>query len=1068
MSNLNRRDFMRVAGAASATAAVGCNDMALLIEPRTPIENVLPYVVQPDQLIPGMPTYFATACNECSASCGVLARNREGRIVKVEGNPDHPLNQGRLCSVGLQSILSTYGPDRFASPMSGGAPTTWDAIVPEIGAAVKAAVAGGKKVAWLGYPRTGAADAIVQQVVSAAGGTVVLWDPLGDDALRAATKAVFGRNEVPTFTLDDAHTVVSFGADFVSDVALAHGWANSRDPGHGGFVSRTVCVQPDLGRSSSMSDVLLKPVPGTEAGVAMALAKLVADKKHYNGPATALLSGVDAAAAATAGGIDLARLTEVAGWIAAASSVALPGGPTTSAAATDLAIATLLLNEVAGNIGHSVHFGGTQNVTNASSYSDVVALLAACKAGEVGVLFMDDLDPVHALPPGAGAAEALAAVGKLVAFANEPSDSLAASAIVLPPGSTLETWGANEAQHGWYTLQQPGMKPLHDTRAVGDSLLAIAKAAGLKSPVTAVAADVAPATREGAKKLQAGQKVAIGAPAVRPGDAEPAPEVIPVPGLDAAGWQAYLGQWWKAVVWDRAGRPGTFDKFWVDSLHSGGWFAKVKPVGASVTMTVAPTHAPATPEGDGLVLALFPHPFIVDGRHANKPWAQEVPDPLTAYTWGTWAVVSPATAEKLGLDPDGTVKVTTEHGDIECGWFGNPGVRDDVVAIVMGNGKEKSGRYTAFGANPTKLIGAAADEKSGALPYVSTRAKVTKASGKNLYSLLGTTHMHDRGVNFAVSIEDFNDKSKHDGPASIVPAHHVPVDQRLIDAGLTDMYPEPEHPTYRFAMAVDLNRCTGCGACETACFGENNTPIVGPDEHRLGRHMGWIRLSRYFEGEGDTPDVRFQLNICQHCSHAPCEGVCPVLATYHNLDGLNAMLYNRCVGTRYCANNCPYTSRRFNYHSYKWPESFNLMLNPDVSTREMGVMEKCTFCVHRLREIKDTFRDNRYNGSGGPVVATDEALRRATACAQACPTDAITFGNAKDPKAEVSLKFQEPRAYAMLVELNDKPGVRYLARINHTASKLHHGGGHADAGEHGEDKGHAKPGAEHGAESGHH
>lgn len=213
--------------------------------------------------------------------------------------------------------------------------------------------------------------------------------------------------------------------------------------------------------------------------------------------------------------------------------------------------------------------------------------------------------------------------------------------------------------------------------------------------------------------------------------------------------------------------------------------------------------------------------------------------------------------------------------------------------------------------------------------------------------------------------------------------------------------------------------------------------------------MGWIRLSRYFEGQREAgspgphevPDVRFQMNICQQCSHAPCEGVCPVLATYHNLDGLNAMIYNRCVGTRYCGNNCPYTARRFNYHTYKWPESFNLMLNPDVSTREMGVMEKCTFCIQRIRSAKDEWRDKK-------DIVPDAALHKLTACAQACPTDAITFGNAKDPDGLVSKLWQDERAYTMLGELNTKPGVRYLARINHTPSKLHghggHGGGHGD------------------------
>ena len=328
-----------------------------------------------------------------------------------------------------------------------------------------------------------------------------------------------------------------------------------------------------------------------------------------------------------------------------------------------------------------------------------------------------------------------------------------------------------------------------------------------------------------------------------------------------------------------------------------------------------------------------------------------------------------------------------------------------------------------------------------------------------MYQYIGNKDTNGRGINFAVSIDDMG----HGGaPASIIPMHHVPVDKRLTDAGMNDMYPEPDHPPYRFALAVDNNRCTGCGACETACFAENNNPVVGPEQIKLARHMGWIRLSRYFEGEGDEPDVRFQMNVCQQCSHAPCEGVCPVLATYHNLDGLNAMVYNRCVGTRYCANNCPYTARRFNFHTYRWPESFNLMLNPDVVTREMGVMEKCTFCVQRLRTVKDQYRDQG-------IAAPDSALRRLTACAQACPSDALVFGNANDPKAEVSQLFTEPRAYAMLSELNTKPGVRYLARINHSESKLHghgggHGGGHGDShggGDHGPADDHGSDGAHH-------
>jgi molybdopterin-containing oxidoreductase family iron-sulfur binding subunit len=610
---------------------------------------------------------------------------------------------------------------------------------------------------------------------------------------------------------------------------------------------------------------------------------------------------------------------------------------------------------------------------------------------------------------------------------------------VLPPGTALEDWGDAEAWSGVYTLQQPAMRSREDIRGMGEVLLAIAKGAGLVAPAAEPPeGDAAPAVTE-------------------PSEDGEAPPAVALPDLSAASYRDYQAAWWKAVVWEAAGRPGAFETFWTDALQRGGVFLAVsKP--AAFGLAKAPDTAAATPAGDGLVLTAFPHPFILDGRHANKPWAQEVPEPLTSYTWGTWAEIHPDTAAKLGLDERKGITLATDAGSIDIGWFASPTIAADTVAVVLGNGHRDSGRYAKFGANPMGLFKSNVDAASGGLS-LGARAKVSQSGEQNLFAYIGSKTLEDRGVNFAVSVDDMG---KAGAPASIVPAHHVPVDKRLTDAGMNDMYPEPDHPTYRFAMAVDNNRCTGCGACETACFAENNIPFVGPEQIRYARHMGWIRLSRYFEGDAEEPDVRFQMNVCQQCSHAPCEGVCPVLATYHNLDGLNAMVYNRCVGTRYCANNCPYTARRFNFHTYRWPESYNLMLNPDIVTREMGVMEKCTFCVHRLRDIKDQYRDD------GETVP-DSALLKLTACAQACPSDAITFGNAKDPAGAVSKLWQEPRAYAMLGELNTKPGVRYLARISHSPSKLHghgggHGGGHGDTHEGG---GHEAAG-DHGSDGAHH
>ncbi|NOY26238.1 MAG: 4Fe-4S dicluster domain-containing protein, partial [Oligoflexia bacterium] len=476
--------------------------------------------------------------------------------------------------------------------------------------------------------------------------------------------------------------------------------------------------------------------------------------------------------------------------------------------------------------------------------------------------------------------------------------------------------------------------------------------------------------------------------------------------------------------------PGEFEDWWVQTLRFGGFFQRVAATGAPLVAAPIPTATHAIAGQGALTMMVFPHPFLYDGRHANKPWAQEVPEPVTSWSWTSWAEIHPDTAKKLGLTDKDRVNVSANGTKIEVDWFPSRGIQPDVVAVVLGNGKQRGGRYTRYGANPMKLLATSVDD-GGAMRFVTTKASLARSGGTpQSIPALGSMDQQGRHINYVVSAEDLG---SGDGPGSIVPAEEPELDERLVKAGIRDMFPEPDHPTYRFAMAVDLNRCTGCGACMTACHAENNIPVVGPDQLRRSRYMGWIRLDRFWEGRGEYPDVRFQPVMCQQCSHAPCEGVCPVLATYHNLDGLNAMIYNRCVGTRYCANNCPYSARRFNFHSYRWPESFNLMLNPDVSTRDMGVMEKCTFCVQRIRDIKDHYRDQ-----GFTTKVPHQALDELTACAKACPSDALVFGNAKQPESAVSKQFADPRAFTMLGELNDKPGVRYLARINHIPSLAHH------------------------------
>ncbi|MEN9787889.1 MAG: hypothetical protein RLZZ299_3153, partial [Pseudomonadota bacterium] len=594
------------------------------------------------------------------------------------------------------------------------------------------------------------------------------------------------------------------------------------------------------------------------------------------------------------------------------------------------------------------------------------------------------------------------------------------------------------------------------------------------------------ATAEGAAPVEAPAEAAaaVGLAAVVADEAEDTAAPVedkdaPPPfALGATTFQDYVQRRWRAEVYPRAGGT-SFRDFWTAAQQRGGYFGTHSGVTPAATFVASPAGAGAQVGADQTVLVVFPSPMLADGRHANRPWAQELPDPVSTYAWTTWAELSPATAKRLGLGGKDRVSVTTEQGTITVPYFISPGVADSTVAVVMGNGRVRAGRYgSGRGANPMALLPSRTDAASGALATYAVKATVARADAlSDAYAASGpgrpVGEMDQDGRPLA-NLVTVDEALQHlEGEAgSIVHMHHIPIDPRLEKQGLLDMFPEPQHPTYRFAMAIDTNTCNGCMACVVACNLENNIPFIGPDQVRRGRTMSWIRMDRFWEGEGEHQDVRHLPALCQHCAHAPCEGVCPVLATYHNLDGLNAMIYNRCVGTRYCANNCPYTARRFNYHTWEWPESMHLMLNPEVSVREMGVMEKCTFCVQRTRAVKDAWRDVAFESrADGQAVAVtpvpDSALVGLTACAAACPTGSITFGNAKDEAGTVAKKFASPRAYTLLGELNTKPGVRYLARVRHdfTPSTGHHGAAGNDHGAAGHEGGDATgaPAGEHGA-----
>jgi Fe-S-cluster-containing dehydrogenase component len=473
-------------------------------------------------------------------------------------------------------------------------------------------------------------------------------------------------------------------------------------------------------------------------------------------------------------------------------------------------------------------------------------------------------------------------------------------------------------------------------------------------------------------------------------------------------------------------------------MHGGTWTtAAARPMRAGRDFgALAFTPAAFAGPADGLVLMPTPSPMLYDGRGANKSWLQEVPDPAIKMTWQTWVELHPATAAKLGLVSGDVVDVTAGSRKESALVVVYPGVHRDVVAMPIGRGHMAYGRYAKSGSNPLRLLEPTA-ERSGGLAFMQTRVTLVKTGNAKLATTEGSARQHDRGISritpFA-SLLAGHGVERHEEPLTLPEKEAIErqaeVQGRERDLGIY----AKEHP--KWEMSIDLSRCTGCSACVTACHAENNVPTVGADQVIKSREMSWIRIERYYEGDIDGTD--FQVAqipmLCQQCANAPCEPVCPVYAAYHTPDGLNGQVYNRCVGTRYCANNCPYKVRYFNFWDYSdqnmpkaaFPGTLHLQLNPDVTVRTKGVMEKCTFCIQRIRFAQT---DARVRGTS----LEDGAIT--TACAQTCPSGAITFGNAHDPDSRVSRVKTDQRAYTVFEQLNTKPGVTYLSRVVHAAGR---------------------------------
>ncbi len=1002
-TGVKRRDFLKILGATSATTAVvGCSSEK--------VGKLIPYVSSPDNTVAGVSQYYATTCRECASACGVMAEVRDGRPIKLEGNPDHPMNRGAICATGLSAVQGLYNPDRYRSPMmrEGGTlkPTTWAKAYEKLAAELGAVKSKGSaaNAVFINQHETGTFPGFLDQWLSANGMPAHLSvDPMAPMATIAANQKAYGA-AWPQLDFSAAKLVISFGADFLDGwghaVPQQLDWADARAKLEG--APRLVYIGARRSLTGLNADQWIAAKPGSD----MALC--------------AALTGTGSAAAASdASGVPAATIEALAAAIKAAGTGVMAICGVTTADAVECGVMVADINKQNGSVGTTIKPGsGHAGYAGLSSYAELTSAAQRMAAGSVPIAFVRHANPAYTSPKAAGFAAAFAKVPFKVSFSSMPDETSALCDLILPDNHWLESWGDAVSVPGQLSLQQPTLDPVFDTKATTDVLIELAKK------------DTALASRYNV--------------------------------TDYRTW--YISKF--------AGGSSAFTTALTKPMVAGSPLVAATTKGATIAASPAPALASTTGE---YFLVVYPSPTLGDGRGANKPWLQELPDPVTKLAWQSWVEVHPQTFKKLGLKEGQHLTVETAAGKITAPVYRYMGVRPDTVAVALGQGHSGYGRFAQnIGVNALDLLASGWDT-AGGLALTTTKAKVTVgADVSQLVTTEGSARQHGRGIGQALTLADLisggGDEEHHHNIPGLPSQEFQPGLKSPIAAdaqgefanpkGKAEGMYDPEHSSgmehRRWAMTIDLARCTGCSACVTACYSENNIPTVGaPYQGRAlsptswderpganiikGREMAWIRLERYYEGNENTEnefsadfDTRFVPMMCQHCGNAPCEPVCPVYATYHSPDGLNVQVYNRCVGTRYCSNNCPYKVRYFNWFGYgeperkqyAWPEPMHWSLNPDVTVRGKGVMEKCTFCVQRIRES-----EHRAKAEGRPVKA-DEFT---TACAQACPSRAIVFGDAADENWSVSKLAYDRRAYHVFEELNAYTAVVYLKKVSYPA-----------------------------------
>ena len=1021
-STTNRRDFLKFLGFSVTAATVAACE--------TPVINSIPYVNKPEQITAGVPTYYASTFYDGYDYANVIVKTREGRPIHLKGNRKHGITQGALTARVNSSVLNLYDSTRLQGPRLGGTEATWADVDGQIGDDLKSVAAQGKPIVILtGTIISPSTQEVIKQFTNAYGEgavKVVTYDPVSRYGIRKANEISFGKAMIPDYDFSKARTLVSVDADFMDNWLLHNQnvpqYAKTRKPDND-WMSKHYHFESRLSLSGSNADVRVPINPLDQGRVVLAI---------YN--EVAKLTGSSSASVDT-DGLPMTGIQDAANdlYKNRGKSLFICGSNN-----PDIQVVANAINSALGNYGNTISTD-VELFINQGNDEEVATLVKDMNNGRIGALLIHgNVNPAYSLPNGAEFIAGLESVDLTVSFSGWADETASRCKFICPDHHYLESWNDYYPKTGHSSIAQPTITPLYKTRQFQDSLL---KWAGSDMNY-----------HDTMRKV----------------------------------WQNY-----STSVGDA---DTLFDDFWYNAVRNGSVSVEVPAaawapeMNGSALQNAAGKIGKSAASADGsYAVVLYTKVGVGNGAHATNPWLQELPDPISKVTWDNYIAMNPADAESFGFNlhyaeesPASLAKITIGDRSEVLPVIAQPGQKRGTVSVALGYGRganeENIGR-AAFRTKPYGGYEKDGDGKkipigknfypyvamnNGFMDYVVPGAKIETmdedypiACTQSQYTVMGRESIL-RETSFAT----FKSAPKEAyNPEHVLELHEngeaVEVSTEKVD--LWEQFPV-QGVGHSWGMSIDLSSCIGCGACVTSCHSENNVAVVGKDEVRRARDMHWLRIDRYFssdmtrekaeeEGIGkypmfkemevpqyDNPSTVHMPMMCQHCGHAPCETVCPVAATTHSDEGLNQMTYNRCIGTRYCANNCPFKVRRFNWFNYKAYAKFTdvnpsqdvmgrMVLNPDVTVRSRGVMEKCSMCVQRIQAGK---LDAKMKGTPVPDGSIE------TACAEACPTNAIIFGDLNDLKSEAAAANEDKRTYHALAEIGIRPNVSYKVKVRNT------------------------------------